>query len=137
MYRTRIHIRTRIRRRMAGRLAATLGAVTVTVAVTVAAGTLVLLSVIPAAPAFAAPSPPPPVNDLPTVVDNLRFWIMGIIGAVATLFFCIGAARYLMAGGDPSEVERAKGSFKSAGIGYALALLAPVILTILNSILVH
>ena len=40
-----------------------------------------------------------------------------------------------MAGGDPSEVERAKGALKSAGIGYALALLAPVILTILKQIL--
>jgi hypothetical protein len=101
-------------------------------ATTFAVSTLILLAGIPA---FAAPAPPPAVNDLPTVVDNLRFWIMGIIGAVATLFLCIGGARYLMAGGDPSEIERAKGSFKSAGIGYGLALLAPVILTILNSIL--
>jgi hypothetical protein len=69
------------------------------------------------------------------VVDNLRFWVTSIIGAVATLFLCIGGTRYLMAGGDPSEVERAKGALKSAGIGYGLALLAPILLTILNSIL--
>ena len=112
----------RIRTRIGVRLAATI----------VAAGTLILLT---AFPAFAAPTPPPAVNDLPTVVDNLRYWIMGIIGAVATLFLCLGGARYLMAGGDPAEIERAKGSFKSAGIGYGLALLAPVILSILNSIL--
>lgn len=86
--------------------------------------------------AVAAPPAPPPVNDLGTVITNLRYWIMGILGSVATLFLCIGGARYLMAGGDPSEIERAKASFKSAAIGYALALLAPVVLTILNSILV-
>jgi Type IV secretion system pilin len=62
-------------------------------------------------------------------------WITGIIAAVATLFLTIGGARYLMAGGDPSEVERAKGSLKSAGIGYGLALLAPIILTVLKNIL--
>ena len=107
------------------------------VRLTVALGTAGIVLLLAAHPAAAAPTPPPAVNDLGTVIDNLRFWIMGIIGAVATLFLCIGGARYLMAGGDPSEVERAKGSFKSAGIGYALALLAPVILTILNSILVH
>jgi|SRR4051812_24119984 hypothetical protein len=90
-----------------------------------------------AAPGLAGPTPPPAVNDLGTVVNNLRFWVMGILGAVATLFLCIGGARYLMAGGDPSEIERAKGAFKSAGIGYGLALLAPVVLTILNSILVR
>ena len=123
MYRNRN--RNRIRVRIVVRLAAAI----------VVAGALVLLTVIPAVPAFAAPTPPPKVNDLPTVVDNLRYWIMGIIGAVATLFLCIGGARYMMAGGDPSEIERAKGSFKSAGYGYGLALLAPVILTILNSIL--
>jgi len=89
-----------------------------------------------AGPAAAAPSPPPEVNDLGTVIDNTRFWVMGIIGAVATLFLCIGGARYVFASGDPAELERAKGSLKSAGIGYALALLAPVVMTILNSILV-
>ncbi|MBT8227135.1 MAG: pilin [Dactylosporangium sp.] len=91
-----------------------------------------------AAPAFAGPPPATvilAVNDLPTVISNLTTWVTGIIAAIATLFLTIGGTRYLMAGGDPSEVERAKGSLKSAGIGYALALLAPIILTILNTAL--
>lgn len=82
-----------------------------------------------------AQAEPAPVNDLPTVISNMTGWITGILAAVATLFLTIGGARYLMAGDDPSEVERAKGALKSAGIGYALALLAPVILTILKNIL--
>lgn len=100
--------------------------------IVVAAGTTVATSV---AAAYAADPVPLAVNDLPTVINNLTVWITGIIAAVATLFLTIGGARYLMAGGDPAEVERAKGSLKSAGIGYGLALLAPVILTILKSIL--
>jgi hypothetical protein len=91
------------------------------------------------AEALAAPdpqkTPTPQVHDLPTVINNMTGWITGIIAAVATLFLTIGGARYLMAGGDPAEVERAKGSLKSAGIGYGLALLAPIILTILKNIL--
>jgi hypothetical protein len=86
-------------------------------------------------PAMAADTIPLAVNDLPKVIDNLTTWITGIIAAVATLFLTIGGAQYLMAGGDPAQVERAKGSLKSAGIGYGLALLAPVILTILKNIL--
>lgn len=82
----------------------------------------------------APPAAPPPTYDLPTVINHLRWWVCGIIGTVATLFLTIGGVRYLMASGDPSEIERAKGSFKSAGIGYALALMAPVIMTILSSI---
>lgn len=101
-----------------------------------ALGVASLVVLLLADPAAAAPSPPPAVNDLGTVINNIRWWIMSIIGAVATLFLCIGGARYMMADGDPSEIERAKGSFKSAAKGYGLALLSPVLLTILNSILV-
>ena len=75
------------------------------------------------------------VNDLPTIVSNLRNWVMGILAALATLFLTIGGVRYLMAGGDPAEVERAKGAFRSAVVGYALAVIAPVVLTVLQSII--
>jgi hypothetical protein len=75
------------------------------------------------------------VNDLPTVISNLTAWIVGILAVVATLFLTIGGLRYLLAGGDPSEVERAKSALKNAALGYALALLAPVLLDILQNIL--
>jgi Type IV secretion system pilin len=75
------------------------------------------------------------VNDLPTIVSNLRTWVMGILAALATLFLTIGGVRYLMAGGDPSEVERAKAAFRSAAMGYCLAVIAPVVLTVLQSII--
>jgi len=102
-------------------------------AVATAAAITVLVTA--GAPALAADPAPLAVADLPTVINNMTVWITGIIAAVATLFLTIGGARYLMAGGDPAEVERAKGSLKSAGIGYGLALLAPIILTILKNIL--
>jgi hypothetical protein len=99
---------------------------------TVMATTLILL---PAAVAFAdPPTAPPATYDLPTVIDHLRWWVCGILGTIATLFLTIGGVRYLMASGDPAEIERAKGSFKSAGVGYALALLAPVLMTVLQGI---
>jgi len=101
-------------------------------AVTAAAITVLVTA---GAQALAADPAPLAVADLPTVINNMTVWITGIIAAVATLFLTIGGAQYLMAGGDPAQVERAKGSLKSAGIGYALALLAPVILTILKNIL--
>jgi hypothetical protein len=74
------------------------------------------------------------VTSVGQVLDNIRNWIIGILGGLATLFLTIGAARYLMAGGDPGEVERARAAFRSAGFGYALALLAPLIVQILKSI---
>jgi hypothetical protein len=74
------------------------------------------------------------VTSVGQVLDNIRNWIIGILGGLATLFLTIGAARYLMAGGDPAEVERARAAFRSAGFGYALALLAPLIVQILKSL---
>ncbi|MGI5243373.1 pilin [Dactylosporangium sp. CA-139066] len=103
-------------------------------AATIVAATIPAL-VVAATPASAADSVPLAVYDLPTVISNLTAWITGIIAAVATLFLTIGGAQYLMAGGDPAQVERAKGSLKSAGIGYALAVMAPIILAILQKIL--
>jgi hypothetical protein len=71
------------------------------------------------------------VSDLFT---NIRTWLMGILAGLATVFLSIGGVRYLMAGGDPGEVEAAKRAFKSAGIGYGLAALAPLVVTILQQI---
>jgi hypothetical protein len=75
------------------------------------------------------------VKTLPEVIDGLKSWIMGILAAVATLFLVIGGLRYMTAAGDPAAVEQAKGSFKAALTGYALAVLAPVVLQVLQGIL--
>ncbi|MEU5308824.1 pilin [Streptomyces sp. NPDC021562] len=74
------------------------------------------------------------VADIPTVINNLRNWIVGLLAALATLFLTFGGLRYLMAGGDPGEVESAKRALRAAAIGYGLAILAPVIVTVLQGI---
>jgi hypothetical protein len=65
------------------------------------------------------------------VATNIRTWLVGILVAIATLFLTAGALRYLAANGDPGEIEKAKLALKSAAIGYALAMLAPLFMTIL------
>lgn len=68
------------------------------------------------------------------MLNNLRNWLVGILAAVATLFLTVGGLRYLTAGGDPGQVEKAKTALKSAAIGYTLAILAPLIVSILQSV---
>jgi hypothetical protein len=68
------------------------------------------------------------------VFDNIRNWLVGILAGLATVFLTAGGVRYLMAGGDPSEREKAKGAFKSAAWGYGLAALAPLVVEILRGI---
>lgn len=74
------------------------------------------------------------VASIGQVIANITTWITGILAGLATLFLTIGGLRYLMAGGDPGEVERAKTALRSAAIGYGLAILAPVIVTVLKSL---
>lgn len=77
----------------------------------------------------------PQVRDIPSIIAGLQDWVIGILAAVATLFLVIGGLRYIAAGGDPGQIEAAKGSLKSALIGYALAILAPVLLRALQGII--
>jgi hypothetical protein len=86
--------------------------------------------VVLAPPAFAAGGTP----TLNGLIAHLTSWLVGILAGVATLFLTIGGLRYLTAGGDPGQVEKAKIALKSAAIGYALAILAPLLVSILASI---
>jgi hypothetical protein len=84
-----------------------------------------------ASPAYAAGGG---TQTLSGLISNLTTWIVGILAGVATLFLTIGGLRYLTAGGDPGQVEKAKTALKSAAVGYALAVLAPLIVSILASL---
>src|SRR6266540_3426435 len=90
--------------------------------------TLTMVLALVAAPAALAAS------DINTVISNMRVWLAGLLAALATLFLTIGGIRYLLAGGDPAALEGAKGSIKAAIIGYALALLAPVLATVVQHV---
>jgi predicted small integral membrane protein len=98
---------------------------TVTPALAVAVAAVVTIAGTPDA-ALAAPA------SLDAVVNNIRTWLVGILVAVATLFLTVGGLRYLAANGDPGEVEKAKLALKSAALGYGLAMLAPLFVTIVG-----
>src|ERR1700682_5108929 len=91
------------------------------------AGALAGLLLLPVS-AYAA------TQDVNTIIDSLRNWAMGILAALATLFLTIGGIKYLIAGGNPRAVEEAKGSIRSAVIGYVLAALAPLLFSIVKQI---
>jgi hypothetical protein len=86
-----------------------------------------LLAVPLIAPLLAADS-------ISQVISNTTLWIVGILAGLATLFLTLAGVRYLTANGDPTEVEKAKTALRSAAIGYGLAVLAPVIVAVLKSL---
>ena len=69
---------------------------------------------------------------LEQVIDRLRNVLVGLLVGLATLFLTVGGVRYLFAGGDPGQVEKAKVTLRSAAIGYGLAALAPVLMRLLR-----
>ena len=79
-------------------------------------------------------APPLAADSISRVISNTTVWIVGILAGLATLFLTLAGVRYLTANGDPAEVEKAKTALRSAAIGYGLAILAPVIVTILKSL---
>jgi hypothetical protein len=79
----------------------------------------VVLVALLATPALAQAADP----TLSGVIDRLRNLLVGLLAGLATLFLTVGGVRYLFAGGDPGQVEKAKITLKSAAIGYALAAL--------------
>jgi hypothetical protein len=95
----------------------------------VSAGVLaVVLVAVAATPALAQAADP----TLSGVIDRLRNLLVGLLAGLATLFLTVGGVRYLFAGGDPGQVEKAKITLKSAAIGYALAALATPLVGLLK-----
>lgn len=100
----------------------------------VGAVTGLLLAAAGAAALAATGTVAAPPSSLSGVIDGLRVWLVGLLATLATLFLTIGGVRYLTAGGDPGQVERAKSALRSAAIGYALAILAPLLVSVLKSV---
>ena len=68
------------------------------------------------------------------VIDRLRNVVVGLLAAAATLFLTVGGARYLFAGGDPGQIEKAKHTLQAAAWGYGIAALAVPLFTVLKYI---
>ncbi|MCP3800727.1 pilin [Allokutzneria sp. A3M-2-11 16] len=73
-------------------------------------------------------------GSLDQVLTNIRNYLMGILTVLATLCVTIAAIRYGTANGNVAEIDKAKLALRSAGFGYGLAVLAPLLVSILKQI---
>lgn len=81
-----------------------------------------------------APTDPGP-DSIQEVVNRMRIWLVGILVTVSTLFLTVGGFRLMWANGDPGEIDKGKTALRNAAIGYGLAILAPLFVTILTGFL--
>ncbi|WP_245928883.1 hypothetical protein [Murinocardiopsis flavida] len=100
-----------------------------------AAGALLLALALSAdEAAWAAEDPATGTEELVAVVNRIRTVIVSLAAALATLLLTIGGLRWLLAGGDPGEIDKARRALMGAAIGYGIAILATVLMTILDYI---
>jgi len=118
---------SRVRARLA-----VLGRAGLRIAVPAAIGVLILA--VPSAGYAATGDAVLAANSLPQVITNLQTWLVGILAAIATLFAVLAGVYWATAGGDPAQVDRAKGALRNALVGYGAAVLAPVFLQIVRGI---
>jgi hypothetical protein len=95
-----------------------------------AAAVTVALVAVPGVAYAAEPGPVLAVESIAQVINNIRLWLVGLLVSWATLCLTVGFLRYTS--GDPGEVEKGKLALRSAAIGYAGALLAPLLVTIVG-----
>ena len=70
--------------------------------------------------------------DIREVIERLRNVIVALASAVGTLLLTIAGLRWMLAGGDPSQIDAAKRALTGAALGYGIAILATVIMAILD-----
>ncbi|MBR8741444.1 hypothetical protein DSY14_06850 [Nocardiopsis sp. MG754419] len=83
----------------------------------------------PVEPAEATAAP------LVAVVNRVYLVIMVLATALGTLFLTIAGVRWLVAGGEPGAIDGAKRALTGVAIGYGIAVLATVLMSILEWIL--
>jgi hypothetical protein len=72
---------------------------------------------------------------LVAVVNRVYLVIMVIASALGSLFLTIAGVRWLVAGGEPGAIDGAKRALTGVALGYGIAVLATVLMSILEWIL--
>jgi hypothetical protein len=69
------------------------------------------------------------------ILNRLRDTLMLVIGSLSLVMLTVGGIRYVTAGGDKNGVAGAKQTVKHALLGLAVAILAPVLIQVIKTIL--
>jgi hypothetical protein len=77
---------------------------------------------------------PAGLGQVVAILDNVRNALVIVLTALAIAALTYAGIRYVIAGGDPAGVEKAKTAAKSALVGLGLALLAPILVAIVKGI---
>jgi hypothetical protein len=68
------------------------------------------------------------LNDMLTLGVNIANWILGIVGALALLFFVYGGFTFILSGGSEEKVKEGKTILTNAIIGLAIVFCSYLII---------
>ncbi|GAB3710607.1 pilin [Nocardiopsis oceani] len=71
-------------------------------------------------------------SELADVIRRLTRLGQMLAVSVSSFFVVVAGLRWIMAGGDPGEIDKAKNALKGAAIGYLVAMVGEVILIALD-----
>ena len=69
------------------------------------------------------------------ILNRVRDMLMLVIGSLSLVMLTVGGIRYVTAGGDKDGIHGAKQTVKHALLGLGVAILAPVLIQIIKTIL--
>jgi Type IV secretion system pilin len=75
------------------------------------------------------------MGNIAEILNRVRDMLMLVIGSLALVMLTVGGVRYVIAGGDSKDVEAAKQTIKHALLGIGVAILAPVLIQLIKTIL--
>lgn len=77
----------------------------------------------------------PGMQDIVRILDGVHNLMVGLLIGLSVAALTYAGVRYVISGGDPMSIEKAKSAVKSAIVGFGIALLAPVLIGLVKHIL--
>ena len=68
------------------------------------------------------------------VLTNIRNLILGVAGGAALVCWSVAGLRMMFSQGDPGEVAKARSAFRAGAVGFAVVILAPLVLAVLRTV---
>lgn len=103
----------------------------------VAAALAVGAAALSAGTAYAAgtpTSPPAGASDLTSLLQSVQLWIWGFVGLAAIVMLSVVALMFILSGGHPGTVMKAKNGLRHVVYGLALLVLAPLLVNLVISV---
>ncbi|HBO16642.1 MAG: hypothetical protein UR69_C0004G0006 [Candidatus Moranbacteria bacterium GW2011_GWE2_35_2-] len=76
-----------------------------------------------------------PWDNIASIIGNIMFWILSLVGVVAIIGFAISGLMYLTSAGDDDQIKKAKNAMKNSIIGVIVALVGLVVIYAVNNML--